>query len=248
MKASFYFVAWILVYILIDILNIQLLKENSFVAACVIVCGGAYIMNKIFATNVQNQQVREVAKFFEKIYTDDVNSLKKEVFKDLILEISATVYLLLAIIGFATLNSGEFVEYVVFGFFFLLSCKNSYKLLVKYNSIKNVGSLSEFTEDSITNFLTEEEIDCYNSYCTERNEHSFDEMCPPKERSYKIYQITSVVLSIVCILLGVVLLVSWLPLFFFANQGGFLITAMVLYASMALFYGIKDLINCLKKN
>lgn len=248
MKTSFYFVAWILVYVLIDILNIQLLKENSFVAACVIVWGGAYIMNKVFATNVQNQHTREAAKFFEKIYTDDVNGLRKDVFKDLILEVSATVYLLLAIIGFATLNSGEFAVYVVFGFFLLLSCKNSYKLLVKYNSIKNVGSLSEFTEDSITNFLMEEEIDCYNSYCTERKEHSFEEMCPMKERSYKIYQITSVVLSIVCILLGVVLLVSWLPLFFFANQGGFLITAMVLYASMALFYGIKDLINCLKKN
>ena len=40
MKTSFYFVAWILVYVLIDILNIQLLKENSFVAACVIVWGG----------------------------------------------------------------------------------------------------------------------------------------------------------------------------------------------------------------
>lgn len=248
MKTSFYFVAWILVYVLIDILNIQLLKENSFVAACVIVWGGAYIMNKVFATNVQNQQVRKAAKFFEKIYTDDVNGLRKEIFKDLILEVICAVYLLLIIIGLASLSTGEFVVYVVFGFFFLLSCKNSYKLLVKYNSIKNVGSLSEFTEDSITNFLTEEEIDCYNSYCTERNEHSFDEMCPPKERSYKIYQITSVVLSIVCILLGVVLLVSWLPLFFFANQGGFLITAMVLYASMALFYGIKDLINCLKKN
>ena len=248
MKTSFYFVAWILAYMLIDILNIQLLKENSFVAACVIVWGGAYIMNKVFATNVQNQQVREVAKFFENIYTDDVNGLRKDVFKDLILEVSATVYLLLAIIGFATLSTGEFIVYVVFAFFFLLSCKNSYKLLVKYNSIKNVGSLSEFTKDSITNFLTEEEIDCYNSYCTERNEHSFDEMCPMKERSYKIYQISSVVLSIVCILLGAVLLVYWLPLFFFANQGGFLITAMVLYASMALFYGIKDLINCLKKN
>ena len=248
MKTSFYFVSWILVYVLIDILNIQLLQENSFVAACVIVWGGAYIMNKVFATNVQNQHIREVAKFFEKIYTDDVSGLRKEVFKDLILEISATVYLLLAIIGFATLNAGEFVVYVVFGFFFLLSCKNTYKLLVKYNSIKNVSSLSEFTEDSITNFLTEEEIDCYNSYCNERNEHSFEEMCPPKERSYKIFQIISVVISIVCILLGVVLLLSWLPLFFFANQGGFLISAMVLYASMALFYGIKDLINCLKMN
>ena len=156
MKTSFYFVAWILVYVLIDILNIQLLKENSFVAACVIVWGGAYIMNKVFATNVQNQHIREIAKFYEKIYTDDVSGLRKEVFKDLILEISATVYLLLAIIGFATLNAGEFVVYVVFGFFFLLSCKNTYKLLVKYNSIKNVSSLSEFTEDSITNFLTEE--------------------------------------------------------------------------------------------
>ena len=248
MKTSFYFVAWILVYVLIDILNIQLLKENSFVAACVIVWGGAYIMNKVFATNIQNQHIREIAKFYEKIYTDDVSGLRKEVFKDLILEISATIYLLLAIIGFATLNAGEFVLYVVFGFLFLLSCKNSYKLLVKYNSIKNVDYLSEFTEDSITNFLTEEEIDCYNSYCTERNNHSFKEMYPPKERSYKIFQITSIVFSIVCILLGAVLLVYWLPLFFFANQGGFLITAMVLYASMALFYGIKDLINCLKKN
>ena len=248
MKTSFYFVAWILVYVLIDILNIQLLKENSFVAACVIVWGGAYIMNKVFASNAQNQQVRDVAKFYEKIYTDDVSGLRKEVFKDLILEISATVYLLLAIIGFSTLNAGEFVVYVVFGFFLLLSCKNTYKLLVKYNSIKNKNSLSEFTEDSIANFLTEEEIDCYHSYCNEHNEHSFEEMCPPKEHSYKIFQIISVVLSIVCILLGVVLLVSWLPLFFFANQGVFLITAMVLYASMALFYGIKDLINCLKMN
>ena len=134
-----------MVYVLIDILNIQLLKENSFVAACVIVWGGAYIMNKVFATNVQNQHIREIAKFYEKIYTDDVSGLRKEVFKDLILEISATVYLLLAIIGFATLNAGEFVVYVVFGFFFLLSCKNTYKLLVKYYSIKNVSSLSEFT-------------------------------------------------------------------------------------------------------
>ena len=94
MKTSFYFVAWILVYVLIDILNIQLLKENSFVAACVIVWGGAYIMNKVFATNIQNQHIREIAKFYEKIYTDDVSGLRKEVFKDLILEISAIYYCL----------------------------------------------------------------------------------------------------------------------------------------------------------
>ena len=80
MKTSFYFVAWILVYVLIDILNIQQLKENSFVAACIIVWGGAYVMNKVFATNVQNQQVRKVAKFFEKINTNDVSGLRKEIF------------------------------------------------------------------------------------------------------------------------------------------------------------------------
>lgn len=248
MKTSFYFVAWILVYVLIDILNIQQLKENSFVAACIIVWGGAYVMNKVFATNVQNQQVRKVAKFFEKINTNDVSGLRKEIFKDFVLEISATVYLLLAVIGFVTLNVGEFIVYIVFGSFLLLSCKKSYDLLAKYNSIRNIGSLSEFMEDNITQFLTEEEIDCYNSYCTERNEHSFEEMCPMEERSYKIYQITSVAFSIICILLGAILLVSWFPLFFFANQGGFLITAMVLYASMALFYGIKDLISYLKNN
>lgn len=246
MKTSFYFVAWILVYVLIDILNIQLLKENSFVAACVIVWGGAYIMNKVFATNVLNQLVREEFQFFEKIYTDDVVGLKKQIFKELILEVSATAYLLLAIIGFATLNIGEFIEYAVFGFFFLLSCKNSYMILVKYNSIKNIGYLSELTKDNITNFLTEKEIDCYNSYCNERNECSFEELFPPKEHSYKMYQITSVVFSAICILLGVVLLVYWFPLFFFANQGGILITAMVLYASMAIYYGIKDLIENFK--
>lgn len=246
MKTSFYFVAWILVYLLIDLLNIQLLEENSFVSACIIVWGGAYIINKVFATNVQNQHIREWVKFFEKIYTDDVVGLKKEIFKGLLLEISATVYLLLSIIGFATLNAGEFIVYVVFGFFFLLSCKNSYKLLVKYNSIKNKDSLSEFTDDSIMDFLTEEEIDCYNSYLSERAERSFEEMYPPKERSYMIFQIASVIFSVISLLLGVVLLVCWLPLFFLANQGGFLITAIVMYASMACYYGIKDLIETLK--
>ena len=128
----------------------------------------------------------------------------------------------------------------------LVKVKDLQKESLKYVSAKSQRRCLENLIES--NFLTEEEIDCYHSYCNEHNEHSFEEMCPPKEHSYKIFQIISVVLSIVCILLGVVLLVFWLPLFFFANQGVFLITAMVLYASMTLFYGIKDLINCLKMN
>ena len=63
----------------------------------------------------------------------------------------------------------------------------------------------------------------------------------------KALKITSIVFAIICTLLGLVFVYQWLPLMLFNFNGELIIVAMVVYASMAVYYGIHDLIESVRE-
>ena len=143
MKTSFYFVAWILVYVLIDILNIQLLKENSFLSACLIVWGGAYFINKLFEKQIENVKNKSLVNFYEKIYTNNISSLRKTKALEFAFEFVCLLYIVTLLVSFINLDFKGFIEYGIFGLFSIFSGYKTYKLFTKLLLLLKNKSLNE---------------------------------------------------------------------------------------------------------
>ena len=95
--------------------------------------------------------------------------------------------------------------------------------------------------------IAEKDLPVYESYKAQRAEMSYEQMLASLGNGGKMLKITSIVFAIVCTLLGLVFVYMWLPLLLFGFKGELLIIAMVVYASMAVYYGINDLIESIRE-
>ena len=209
-----------------------------------IVWGGAYFINKLFEKQIENVKNKSLVNFYEKIYTNNISSLRKTKALEFAFEFVCLLYIVTLLVSFINLDFKGFIEYGIFGLFSIFSGYKTYKLFTKLLLLLKNKSLNE---DVICEFLEESELDAYNHYSITRNECDYVDMLQKNNnKSDKKYKIFSAFISCVCILLGFLLIVSWLPMLFFATRGEIFIIAMVLYANMACYYGIKDLIDIFK--
>ena len=246
MKTSFYFVMWICIYPILELTGVPFLQENSFfVAFLVVMFAIPHLTKKIFEKDIVYSHNKHVIDYFETIYTNNIAKIKKRLMTNIILNSVVFVYFVSYVIGILLLGIPDaLMQYIIFGVLSLLAGSWIAKNVSQYMKIKDI---EEFDEDNIEYVIAEKDLPVYESYKAQRAEMSYEQMLASLGNGGKMLKITSIVFAIVCTFLGLVFVYMWLPLLLFGFKGELLIIAMVVYASMAVYYGINDLIESIRE-
>ena len=246
MKTSFYFVLWICIYPILDLTGVPFLQENSFFVALLIVMFLVpNLVKKLFEKGLIYNQQKRTIDYFETIYSNNVAKLKKEIMLNIVLNSVVFVYFVSYVVGLLVLQvSDALLQYVVFSVLSLLSASWIFKNVSQYMKLKDV---EYFDEDNIDYVLAVDAQPVYEQYKAQRATMSYQQMCESLGKGGKALKITSIVFAIACIFLGIGLIYLWLPEFFVNFNGEIIIMAMIVYASMAIYYGISDLIQSIRE-
>lgn len=235
-----------MVYPLIFLLNIPILSNNAFfVAFILIIFIVPRVVNKIFENGLAYRRGKDAIYNHELVYSNNIPQLRKNIIINSILNGVFFVYLLSYFIALFALGSDRALEYIVFGLFTLFCGIGTFKNIRLYLKVKN---LTQIDEDTIDLFYDENQLPYYEEYVEARKSNSYDDLCRDLENPSKALKIIDIVFAIASIILGCILLGLWLPIFLFDRIGEFIVLAMVLYASMATFFGIKDLIVSIRES
>lgn len=245
MKTSFYFVLWICIYPILDLTGVPFLQENSFFVALLIVMFAVpHLTKKIFEKDIIYTHNKRVIDYFETIYTNNVAKIKKGLMTNIILNSVVFIYFVSYVVGILVMGVPDaLLQYIVFGVLSLLSGSWIVKNVSQYLKVKDIVT---FDEDNIECVINENDLPVYEEYKEKRAMVSYQQLLASLGNGGKALKITSIVFAIICTLLGLVFVYQWLPLIFFGFNGELIIMAMIVYASMAVYYGIHDLIESVR--
>ena len=244
MKTSFYFVLWILIYPILGLLNNDFVNNNAFVVALAAVWGFSWVLNRSMPKTLTYERVSQIAPILEDVYTGNVESFRKRLSREAMVETITSVYFLVTVcvILFAIIKAGvnDWVALIVFGFFTFGAVSRSSKLMKAKSELNNGPTAERCMEISDETYQLD-----YASYYEAHEGRSYQDMLPPRPANYKAFQITSMVIATVCSLLGLLYLVLGIAIMIKENSAeAFAFSGMyILYGSLATYFGVKDVIN-----
>lgn len=237
MKTSFYFFLWFIVYYLIGLTGSQLLIQNDFFVALILVFFISRLDNKLFSQETQYQANLNRAYIFEIFYSNDVGEMAKVARQRFIGQTVLAIYCILTVAGLLALHNTDIVAYAIFGFFGLISIISSSKFFSQYRTIKDNGlplfENSQFSDDR----------ESYVRYCELRSQYSAQELQPQAPSISKWVNIASIVFAIACIGGGLYYLFLIL---LGINHINILFSAMLIWAVLAVYFGCKDIISSIR--
>lgn len=244
MRTSFYFVLWILIYPILGLLDSSMIDNNAFFVALIAVWGISWLLGRLMPETLAYERVSQVAPIFEDVYTGNVGSFKKRLSQNAIVETVTSAYFVVStvVIGYAVFSAGvnDWIALGVFLLFTFSSISGANKLLNANYKLKdnpNPEQCAEIAEETY-------KLD-YSSYYEDRQNHSYEEMLPPRPKHFKAFQIFSIVMAIVATVLGIIYLSLGIGVML-ASQGAAakaLAGMYFLYGSLATYFGIKDIIT-----
>lgn len=232
MKTSFYFFLWFIVYYLIGLTGSQLLIQNDFFVALILVFFISRLDNSLFAKEVQYQTNLNRTYIFEIFYTDDSKQMLKLTRQKMWGQVIWAIYCILTVGGLLALHNDDFIAYGIFGFFGVMSMIASSKLFNQCRALKENG-LPTFDESP---YASDE--DSYHKYCELRTQYSAQQLLPQVPFISKRVNIASIIFAVACIGGGVFYLFIIL---FGIEKINMLFSAMLIWALLAVFFGVKDL-------
>lgn len=237
MKTSFYFFLWFIVYYLIGLTGSPLLIQNGFFVALILVFFISRLDRKFFAQETQYQANLNRAYIFEIFYTNDAGKMAKIIRNKLIGQTVWAIYCILTVIGLLALRSSDIFAYVIFGLFGVASMIASSKCLSQYKTIKEDG-LPPFDESQFS-----EDNELFVKYCELRRQYPAKALQPQAPSISKWVNIASIIFAVACIGGGL----FYLSLILFKlTHINLLFSAMLIWAVLAVYFGIKDLVGSIR--
>lgn len=249
MKTSFYFVLWILIYPILGLLDNSFVNENAFVIALIVVWGLSWLLNRMMPEIITYDNALQAAPILEDIYTDDIRSFGKRLSRDAIIETITSVYFILTTfvicIVMFKLGGSDWIGLVVFGFLAYGAIARSIRLMRARTSLKSNPTVEECMNIAGDTYGLD-----YASYYAAHVDATYEEMLPPKPRYFRVFQIFSFIVSVVCALLGLLYVILGLTIMLSETSvgAGALAGMYFLYGALATYFGIKDLISSVKNN
>lgn len=247
MKPSFYFVLWIVIYPILGLIPSQGVQDYSFIVALMVVWGLSLLLNRLMPNILTYSRASEFAPIMEDVYTGNVNSFKKILSRDAIIETVTSLYFLVAIalilfVMFKT-DTREWFALIIFGYFAFGAISRSVALVKANGRLRSNPTSEECAQIVEENYKMD-----YAAYYNDRQNTTYEEMLPPRPQLYTAFQITSIVIAVICAVLGVLFILSGVGLTFAENEIALATLAAVyfLYGSLATYFGIKDTLSCIR--
>lgn len=243
MKASFYFIIWIVIYPLLGLIGSPWINQNSFLVALIFVWALSWFINKTMPETIAYERKLEYAQIMNEVYTCNVRGFKRRLSQKATVEFIAAVYfgftsLLTLYIMFAGNRSG-FFELIIFGLLAAGTIMRAAKLQ------KYAWRLRQNPDPQECVTIVDEMGMDYASYYEERQNSLSGAILPPPPRHFGVFQVFSILIAAVCAILGIIFMVlALIGIFHNASFGATSYGIMyLLYGSLATYYGVKDCIS-----
>lgn len=240
MKTSFYFVIWILIYPLLNVMGISGAGDFSLILAIAAVWGLSALLRKAMPHTLFFSHIMSMAPLLEDVYTDNVAAVRKRLRRDMLLQVFTSVYFLAAIafmiVQLMRYQDFDAIGIVIFVFLAIGSVTRSNTLYKAYQSLTANPTKEQCIAivDSVYRYG-------YAAYAQQRGNMSYAELLAHyRPRTYTVYQIVAVVFAVLCSVLGAITLLWAVVLMGGSTTSGVM---LLLYGSLALYYGITDSIS-----
>lgn len=248
MKVSFYFMLWILIYPALDLLSIQLVTDNSFVIALIVIYAISWATGRYMTDINAYEKIVHHAPILEDVHTTNVDSLRKRIQKDFIVELTTAIYFIITIVFLIMLMtkgvSHDWFALIVFAFFTYGSITQIYLQTKALKQLK--GNASQEQCEDVVGYVYDLS---YSAYKSDREQFSYENIITYRPAHYKAYAITSAIIAVICILLGIVHVCLAASIFYYSSDAtaASAATMLLLYGVLATKYGIMDVMDCYNK-
>lgn len=244
MKTSFYFVLWILIYPILGLLDSRMIDNNAFFVALIAVWGISWLLGRLMPDTLAYERASQIVPILEDVYTGNVASFKTRHSQNALIETVTSVYFLVStvVIGYVVLSAGvnDWIALGVFVLFTFTSISGTNKLLSASYKLKDNPTPEQSLEIAEETYKLD-----YSSYYEYRQNHSYEEMLPPRPKHFKAFQIFSIAMAILATILGIVYLGLGIEVMIAGKSAAARALAGMyfLYGFLATYFGIKDIIT-----
>lgn len=241
MKTSFYFVLWILIYPILELINNSFINNHSFIFALAAVWGISWVLEHLMPKTLAYNRLSQVVPILEDIYTENISGFRKRLLKNAIIEMVGAVYFFITtiLIVLDVLADGNaWVALVAFSFFTFKTVSRCVKMLKAHSLLNSNPTIEQCMQ------IADKVYDLnYEAYCESHVGLSSQEMLEPRPKYYIVFQIFSTVVAIAASLLGILfILIGAMGLLFESSfEAGTTAGMCFLYGSLATYFGIKDI-------
>lgn len=245
MKTSFYFVIWMIIYPFLGLFHNQVLSQNSFIAALIMVWGLSWLLNRAMPDTLRYEAALSKVKVLEQLYTGNIQSIHRSISRQITIQFITAIYfgvtfvfVLYSILRHSDAN--DWIALVLFGLF-------------AYGAVNGASTLSKAKWRLINDPSPETASEVlkavyrldYKSYYIARRTSTPEAMLPPAPPHIKAFRIFSFIVAVICTILGLIQLLKG-GLFIAFNlhdmgiSGGIM---YLLYGSLAAYFGLKDTVD-----
>lgn len=243
MKTSFYFIVWITIYPLLGLIGNEWIDQHSFFVALVCVFALSWFLNKSMPATIAYERKLNLAQILNDVYTCNVDGFRRRLSRMSIIEFIGALYFgitfILTLLFILAGGTSGWFELIVFGFLAAGTISRASKLQKYSWQLRN----NPDPQESVT--IVEEMGMDYASYYEERQNSEPGSIMPPAPRNFAVFQIFSIIASIICTILGIGFII--LAVLGIIGNASFGATSFgilfLLYGSLATYYGIKDCIS-----
>ena len=248
MKTSFYFVLWMLIYPILGLFGSSFIDNHAFFVAFVVVWGVSWLLNRVMPKTLTYERVSQTAPVLEEVYVGNVGAFRHRLSARVNIEFITAVYFILTtvviFIALITTVTQDWFPVAVFGTFTYGAIVKSVSLFKAKSRLNRNPTPEECREIAEGTYGLD-----YTSYYEVRSYvGTYEGVLPPKPRYFKAFMVFSTVISVIAILLGsvcifrgIVIMLS-VPSF----EAGAVAGMILLYGSVAAYFGVKDFLSCVR--
>lgn len=248
MKPSFYFVIWIVIYPLLSLIGNEWIDRNAFLVALIVVYGLSYVLNRLMPETLAYERRLEYAEIMNEVYTSNVEAFRRRLSSRAVVDFVTAVYFgatfVVTLYIMLRYDVSQWLALVVFGFLAVGTVTNASKMQRAAMRLRR----NPVPQESVA--VAEEVLGMnYAAYYEARQQDPVGTVTPVPPGGWNYFLVVSVVFSVICGLLGVAFVVYGLVILAYkaplAAAGQAII--MLLYGSLAAYYGVKDTITSLQR-
>ncbi|MCH5346036.1 MAG: hypothetical protein J1E63_02935 [Muribaculaceae bacterium] len=247
MKTSFYFVLWIVIYPILGLLDSPIIDRNSFMVALLVVWGVSWLLNKLMPETLVYERSRQITPILEDAYTGNVTSFTNRLNRDLMVEGLTTIYFSITTIALLlstfVFGAKEWIALAVFAFLTIGAVASCAKMLKAKSALEANPSAEQCAEIAEDTYKLN-----YTDYRESREGRSYEQMIPPRPKNFTAFEIVSILFAAASAILGLYFVVKGVLILFVTRSidAGAFVGMFALYGTLAVYFGIKDIISIVR--
>lgn len=234
-----------MIYPLLWLIPSQAVQEYSFLVALAVVYGLSWALRGVTASFRGYESAASACSILETIYEGRFDAFRRRIARETVVESVSAIYfgattivLLLLVMG---RDSSSMFALVVFAFLSIGAVTRASKLYKATTALSGNAAPPVYMSVAYSIYGLD-----YNAYYQSRDGKELKDLLPPRPPRFRLFLVCSAAIAVICALLGAIFFIGGVISILAGLGHGFVGMGIinVLYGTLALFYGIRDTIDC----